>query len=114
MFRPDDPLAPRDPVFDEPWQAQALAIADAMVQAGHFSASDWAEYFGAALHEADAQGRPDTGETYYHCAIDALEQLVAQATSIDTSTLSERKATWKRAYLATPHGQPVKLAAGKL
>ena len=112
MFKPDNPFSPRDEVFEEAWHAQTLALADTMVKAGHFSANDWAEALGTALKDADVNGEPDNTETYYHCAIKALEQLVAGKTSIDPTTLSERKDTWERAYLATPHGQPVKLEAG--
>ena len=113
MFRPEDPLSPRDKVFNEAWHAQTLALADTMVKAGHFTANDWASTLGAALKDADAQGDPDNTETYYHCAISALEQLVQAHVEIDPMTLTKRKATWERAYLATPHGQPVKLEAGE-
>lgn len=112
MFKPADPFSPRDEVFEEAWHAQTLALADTMVKAGHFTANDWANTLGAALKAADAKGDPDNTETYYHCAINALEQLVAGNTSINQSTMSKRKDTWERAYLATPHGQPVKLGAG--
>lgn len=113
MFKPDDPFAPRDDVFQEAWHAQTLALADTMVNAGHFSANDWAKTLGAALKAADANGEPDNTETYYHCAIDALETLVAKGTSIDQPTMTDRKDKWERAYLATPHGRPVKLEAGE-
>jgi len=68
---------------------------------------------GAALQDANASGEPDNTQTYYHCAIHALEQLVDENSQIKKLMMSERKNTWKRAYLATPHGQPVKLEAGK-
>ena len=112
LFKPDDPFSPRDELFEEAWHAQTLALADTMVKAGHFSAGDWATALGAALQDADTDGEPDNTETYYQCAINALEQLVVGSTSIKQSTMSERKDTWERAYLATPHGQPVKLEAG--
>ena len=114
---PPDPLAPltgdTGPVFDEPWHAQVLAIADAMVRAGHFSASDWAEALGAARSAAEKRDDPDTVETYYMCAVEALEGLVAGRTAITGGALSDRKKAWARAYLATPHGKPVKLEAGE-
>ena len=113
MFEPEDPLKPRDAVFEEPWHAQVLAIADSMVQAGTFSASDWANALGAALKAAKARGDADTAETYYLCATEALEGLVATAAGIDPATLHERKQAWERAYLSTPHGKPVLLEAGK-
>lgn len=62
LFRPEDPLAPREPVFEEPWHAQSLALADSLVRAGAFTATEWAEALGAALKAADARGLPDTTE----------------------------------------------------
>lgn len=111
MFKPQDPLKPREATFEEAWQAQTLALADTMVQAGVFSANDWATTLGAALAEAEACQKPDTTETYYSCAIQALEQLVAESTTIGQGDLAARKDVWTRAYLATPHGQPVSLQA---
>ena len=108
MFRPDDPLKPRDPVFDEAWQAQVLAIADTLVQAGRFSATDWADTLGAELRAAQAGGQPDTTETYYLAALAALEKLATTATD-----LTSRKEEWARAYLHTPHGDPVLLTRGQ-
>ncbi len=109
MFQPDDPLAPPQPVFDEPWQAQALALADSMVKAGHFSAHDWAQTLGAALREAEGRGAPDTLETYYLAVVEALEALSQSQTDITQDDLSARRAAWEEAYHRTPHGQPVLL-----
>ncbi|MGR3661364.1 MAG: nitrile hydratase accessory protein [Paracoccaceae bacterium] len=113
MFKPDNPLAPPDATFEEPWQAQVLAIADTMVTSGKFTASQWAETLGAALKSADAKGAADTTETYYTAALEALETLTRQETTIDAAALSKRKKDWAAAYLATPHGKPVLLAAAK-
>ncbi len=106
MFKPEDPLAPPRPAFNEAWHAQVLALADTFVEAGHFTANDWAETLGAALAEAEAHGAADTEETYYKCALNALETLSQQA-GIAAADLTERKADWEAAYLRTPHGKPV-------
>ena len=113
MFQPDNPLAPRDPVFDEAWQAQVLAIADTLVQAGRFSAAAWAETLGAELRAAEAAGKPDTQTTYYEAALAALEQLTTAATDLTDADLTTRKSAWTRAYERTPHGQPVVLERGR-
>jgi len=105
-FQSDD-----GPVFDEPWHAQVLALADTMVQAGHFSAGDWATALGAALQAATDRAVPDNAQTYYECAAAALETLVARHTTIGAATIDARKSAWERAYTATPHGQPVTLSA---
>lgn len=114
MFQPDDPLAPRDPVFDEPWQAQVLAMADTLVRTGRFSATTWAETLGAELAKAEAAGAPDTTQTYYEAALAALERLATTETPITRTDLARRKSEWTRAYERTPHGQPVVLAKGQV
>lgn len=75
MFRPEDPLAPREPMFKEPWHAQALALADSLVRAEAFTATEWAEALGVALKVAEAQALPDDAETYYTVVVAALETL---------------------------------------
>lgn len=102
---PENPLAPRSDVFIEPWYAETLALADAMVRAGHFSAADWAAALGAALSKAAAEGHRDDEATYYAAALTALEALVP----LTTAELASRKTAWARAYADTPHGQPVHL-----
>ena len=109
MFRPDDPLAPPEPEFDEPWQAQALALADTMVQAGRFTEVEWAKALNAALTEAEALGAPDTLDTYYTAVVVALERLCEARAGISGEDRALRRAAWEAAYRRTPHGQPVVL-----
>lgn len=106
-----DPLAPLarrddDPVFEEAWQAQALGMADTLVQAGAFSAADWA----AALGEA-VRAEEDTTTGYYRAVLRALESLLDGAGTIPAPELETRRDAWARAYESTPHGQPVELKA---
>jgi nitrile hydratase accessory protein len=109
LFTPENPLAPPKPVFDEPWQAQALALADSMVQAGHFTAQEWAEALGGALKAAAAKGKPDTLETYYTSVVTALEQLSETHAGISAEERRHRRHAWEHAYERTPHGKPVVL-----
>lgn len=109
MFAPDDPLAPGAPIFAEAWHAQVLALADTMIRAKHFSASDWAETLGAQLRIT--QATDDSTDGYYIAALLALEQLSAAHTTLSVEMQTQRKADWKAAYLATPHGDPVRLQA---
>jgi nitrile hydratase accessory protein len=109
LFHPDDPLAPQRPAFKEVWHAQVLALADTLVKSGHFSATDWAEALGAALKAAEAQGAPDNEDTYYSCALAALEQLSAKRAGISQADQAARKQAWEAAYRRTPHGKPVML-----
>jgi len=108
------PLASVDgqPAFDEPWQAEVLAIADCLVQDGLFSASAWSDALGEALKQAQSGGASDDQETYYRCVLRALEGLVASHSEIDRQTMDGMRADWEQAYLDTPHGQPVKLKTG--
>src|SRR5262249_55507963 len=60
---------PRDdhgPVFREPWEAQAFALALSLHERGVFSWTEWAATLGDEIRKAQAAGDPDTGETYYH------------------------------------------------
>jgi len=113
LFRPDDPLKPPKPAFDEAWHAQVLAMADTLVRAGRLTAGDWAATLGAHLAAAEAAGAPDTTDTYYTAALDALEALTTEATDLTPAMLEARKNQWARAYRQTPHGQPVRLEAGQ-
>lgn len=76
-----------------------------MVQAGHLSAGAWADALGAALERGAQAGRPDTEQSYYLAALEALETLVP----IDAADLAQRKADWTAAYRRTPHGEQVSL-----
>ncbi|MEO1537154.1 MAG: nitrile hydratase accessory protein [Pseudomonadota bacterium] len=108
MFAPEDPLAPPSGTFSEPWQANILAMATAMVRAGHISQTDWAEALGAALKTAAAEDAPDTEETYFLAALSALESLMETA-GVTADERTARKSDWQAAYKRTPHGQPVEL-----
>jgi len=100
-----------EPAFDEAWQAEALAIADTLVQNGLFGANEWSETLGAALRRAEAEGASDNQQTYYQCVLAALEELIARNSEIDSSAMAAMRSDWERAYLETPHGQPVRLAS---
>jgi nitrile hydratase accessory protein len=99
------------PLFEQPWQADVLAIADVLRDRGLFSAGEWASALGAALREVADHGVPDTPETYYRCALAALEALLSRHAPEIAMAMPGRVSAWRSAYLNTPHGQPVELAA---
>jgi nitrile hydratase accessory protein len=106
------PAIPRDaagPVFREPWEAQAFAMAVALHQRGTFTWSEWAAALAAEIKSAQAEGDPDTGETYYRHWLAALEKLVAAKRLASGAELATRRDQWDRAARATPHGQPIEL-----
>ena len=109
------PPLPRDeegPVFAEPWQAQAFALAVKLSEQGHFTWTEWAEALADELADATDRGEPDDGTRYYHHWVAALERLVTERGLSDAPALADRKEAWADAYRHTPHGQPVKLPEG--
>ncbi len=104
---PGLPLDQDGPVFAEPWQAQAFALAVRLSAEGLFTWPEWA----AALSETLAGDPADDGSRYYHHWVATLERLVARHGVADTAELAERKAAWDDAYRRTPHGKPVELGA---
>jgi len=106
------PALPRDeggPVFAEPWQAQAFALAVKLSEQGHFTWKEWAAALAAELKSAAARGEPDDGSHYYEHWLAALERLVAAKGLSSTAALLARKEAWANAYRHTPHGKPVEL-----
>jgi nitrile hydratase accessory protein len=109
------PSLPRDeggPVFAEPWEAQAFALAVKLSQQGHFTWKEWAAALADELKAAANRGEPDDGSRYYQHWLAALERLVAAKGLSDPAALLARKEAWAEAYRHTPHGKPVELAAG--
>ena len=78
---PGLPVNADGPVFREPWEAQAFAMAVALHDRGVFTWSEWAETLGAEIKRAQAAGDPDTGDTYYRHWLAALERIVAAKSS---------------------------------
>ncbi len=120
MTRPDDKRLPQlpplirgegEPVFSEPWQAQAFALAVRLSEQGHFTWKEWASALADELKAAADRGEPDDGSRYYEHWLAALERLVTVKGLTDGSTLNERKERWAEAYRHTPHGKPVKLGS---
>lgn len=104
-------VAEDGPVFAEPWQAQAFALAVRLSAEGHFTWKEWADALAAELQAAANRGEPDDGSHYYHHWLAALERLVSSKGLTDPAALLERKNAWADAYRHTPHGKPVELGA---
>jgi nitrile hydratase accessory protein len=108
----DLPQLPRDaggPVFAEPWQAQAFALAVKLSEQGHFTWKEWAAALAEELKSAADRGEPDDGSSYYAHWLAALERLVAAKGLSDPVAMLARKEGWADAYRHTPHGKPVEL-----
>ena len=111
------PSLPRDeggPVFAEPWEAQAFALAVKLSEQGHFTWKEWATALADELKVAADRGEPDDGSRYYQHWLAALERLVAAKGLSDPAALLARKEAWTEAYRHTPHGKPVELSAAQV
>jgi nitrile hydratase accessory protein len=97
------------PVFREPWEAQAFALAVSLNERGLFTWGEWAKILGEEIKKAQAAGDPDTGETYYRHWLATLERIVAEKRLTDAHALARTRDAWERACARTPHGTPIEL-----
>lgn len=95
--------------FAEPWQAEALALAQSLQDTGVITNAQWSQALGDAIKRAQDAGDPDRGDTYYLHVLDALEHLLMANDVLSGEMLQQRKSEWEAAYKRTPHGQPVEL-----
>ena len=103
------PLDAEGPVFAEPWQAQAFALAVQLHAQGAFTWSQWAAALASELKAAEIRGEADDGSHYYEHWLAALERLAAERGLASPRAMHERKDAWAEAYRVTPHGRPVEL-----
>jgi nitrile hydratase accessory protein len=106
---PQLPRDPGGPVFAEPWQAQAFALAVKLSEQGHFTWKEWAAALAEELKSAVHRGEPDDGSRYYDYWLAALERLVTAKGLSDPVAMLARKEAWAEAYRHTPHGKPIEL-----
>ena len=100
-----------EPVFAEPWEAHAFALAVKLSEAGLFTWSEWSAALAEELAAASRRGDPDDGSRYYHHWLAALERLVAAKTSSPLHLCSREKRNGRRPTVGRPHGTPVTLEA---
>ena len=101
------------PVFREPWQAQAFALALALHERGLFTWPEWAAALAVqiAAGQAQADADADPGDIYYRHWLAALEALVAAKGASSSDELARTRDAWDHAADRTPHGQPIELRA---
>jgi len=103
---------PRDddgPVFREPWEAQAFAMALSLHERGLFTWNEWAAALADEIKIAQAGGDPDMGTTYYRHWLATLEKLVAAKGVATLETQHRYRDAWDHAADRTPHGKPIEL-----
>ena len=106
------PGVPRDddgPVFREPWEAQAFAMALALHGRGLFTWREWADTLAGEIKRAQVEGDPDTGDTYYRHWLATLEKLIAAKGVATSEALDRYRDAWDHAADRTPHGSPIEL-----
>jgi nitrile hydratase accessory protein len=104
---------PRDadgPVFREPWEAQAFALAVELHARGLYTWPEWAAALAGQIRRAQLHGDADLGDTYYRHWLAALEALVAAKGASSAAELDRYRAAWDRAADRTPHGRPIALS----
>jgi nitrile hydratase accessory protein len=101
-------------VFSAPWEAQAFAMAVALHTKGLFTWTEWAEALSDEIRRAQKYGDPDTGSTYYHHWLAALEKLVIGKGVTSAGMLSVLRDQWDVAARETEHGEPVLLSPSTL
>ena len=75
--RPQRPARRRRPGISRAMGSAGLRAGVSLHERGVFSWKEWAATLGEEIKKAQAAGDPDTGETYYHHWLAALERLVA-------------------------------------
>jgi len=102
---------PAQPVFAEPWQAEAFAMTLALHERGVFTWPEWAAALSSHVKAPDAA--PDGADYYLHW-LAALEDLVATKGICRNTELAGLAEAWRRAAQATPHGHPIHLDSDPL
>lgn len=107
MSRHETPPGIDEPVFSEPWQAEAFALTVALHEKGLFSWSEWAEALSSQVKSPAAAA---DGSDYYRHWLAALEELLSAKGVTHATEVDAMAAAWERAAHATPHGKPILLA----
>ncbi|MGY5805206.1 nitrile hydratase accessory protein [Rhizobium sp. LEGMi12c] len=95
-----------EPVFPEPWAADAFAMTVHLHEKGLFAWSEWAEQLSTELYKP---GRAPDGSDYFDCWVAALSGLLVAKGIADADTILTLQQSWQRAAEATPHGKPIAL-----
>ena len=109
---PGMPLDAGDPVFREPWEAHAFALAVTLHERGLYTWPEWARALATRIEAARSAGDADLGDTYYRHWLAALEDLAAAKGASSATELQRYQSAWDHAADRTPHGHPIELRAG--
>ena len=98
-----------DPVFAEPWHAQLFALTVHLNETGRFAWPDWAARFASTLARHGLRRDLDGGDDYFMAWLETLEALLTEDGAAPAEEAARMRQAWEAAYLATPHGAPVRL-----
>lgn len=106
---------PDEPAFAAPWEASAFALKEALLDSGLLAPAEWAEALGRERAASAAAGEPEVlpdepGTGYWRDAVRALERVLARKGALAPAAVAERRAAWREAAAATPHGEPIALS----
>ncbi|WP_158258470.1 nitrile hydratase accessory protein [Rhodopila globiformis] len=99
------------PPFREPWQAKAFALAVLLHREGHFTWDAWVRTLAEEIAAFPQRAGEDAELAYHRQFLAALETIVANTGLAKPEAMQARKMAWRQAYLNTPHGHAVDLAA---
>ena len=99
-----------DHPFAAPWQAAAFALVIGLHEAGLFSWQDWAAMLARTLADDQNAGQLDGSDDYYAAWLTALERLLQDKDITADAEIASVVASWRKAYLDTPHGEPVQIS----
>jgi nitrile hydratase accessory protein len=102
-----------EPMFNEPWHAQAFAMTMHLAKRGVFTWDEWVGAFIPEVRESPQRDGEDVNAAYFRQWLAALEKLLAARGLCSSDVLHDYTETWRRAYLNTEHGDPVEFEAGK-
>lgn len=78
--------------FAAPWEARAFAIVVSLSQAGHFSWSEWVEFFSAEVaRDAGFEAAGGKPRSYYEQWLSAAESLLSAKGLTTTEQLQARR-----------------------
>ncbi len=106
------PHSAPEPIFEQPWHAQAFALTVHLNESGRFTWPQWVERFSATLARHGISKDLNGGDDYFTAWLETLEAILAEAGTAAPEEVESTRQDWEKAYLETPHGDPVRLGGG--
>ena len=95
--------------FTSPWQAELFAIAILLCDAGHLNRAELSDAVERAISSASPANSRTAEDECFTAALRTLESAMADRGIAIGREIDSAQGEWREAYLATPHGAPVRL-----